>query len=126
MVTRRASSITNTFLQAGIPRVAPTPTEIDEALNVLGMAQDSRTCAYCGTPATDWDHLRPMAREKRPTGCIDEIPENSLPMRTSSSEFRRHILCGDGSTPGLKSKIHLTGAKLLPVTSDKHFGLLRR
>ena len=72
-ITSRTSSITNSFVQAIIPHVPPTQAEIDEALGILGMTFDNRTCVYCGTPATDWDHLRPMVRNKRPTGYIDEI-----------------------------------------------------
>jgi len=30
-------------------------------------------CSYCGTPATEWDHLRPLVMNKKPTGYISEI-----------------------------------------------------
>lgn len=72
-ITSRTSSVTNSFVQAIVPHIAPTQAEIDEALHVLEMTWDKRVCVYCGTPATDWDHLRPMVRGKRPTGFIDEI-----------------------------------------------------
>jgi HNH endonuclease len=37
------------------------------------MTVDSITCAYCGARTTDWDHLRPLVKNKRPTGYITEI-----------------------------------------------------
>lgn len=72
-ITGRTSSITNSFVQAIIPRKVPTNEELAEALKVLGMMVVNRSCSYCGTPATDWDHLRPLVRNRRPTGYIDEI-----------------------------------------------------
>ena len=30
-------------------------------------------CAYCGHTASEWDHLRPLVVNKRPTGYISEI-----------------------------------------------------
>lgn len=72
-ITSRTSSITNCFVQAIIPHVPPTEADVSEALFVLGMTAADKRCAYCGVPATDWDHLRPLVRNKRPTGYIDEI-----------------------------------------------------
>ena len=72
-ITSRASSITNSFVQAIIPDVPPAPGEIEKALEILGMTYESRLCVYCGTPATDWDHLRPLVKNKQPTGYINEI-----------------------------------------------------
>jgi len=37
------------------------------------MTYEKRSCVYCGTPATDWDHLRPLVKGKQPTGYINEI-----------------------------------------------------
>ena len=34
-------------------------------------ASDVR-CAYCGDPATEWDHLNAIVRNRRPTGYISE------------------------------------------------------
>jgi hypothetical protein len=101
-ITSRTSSITNSFVQAIDPHIVPTPAEIDEALHVLGMTQDNRVCVYCGTPATDWDHLRPMVRGKRPTGFIDEI-RNLVPscgpcnQSKGASEWRKWM---EGSARG--------------------------
>jgi hypothetical protein len=72
MVSRK-SSITNAFVSAIIPVVAPTHEEIEEALRILGMDCESVRCAYCGDKATEWDHLRPLVLQRRPTGYISEI-----------------------------------------------------
>jgi hypothetical protein len=34
-------------------------------------------CFYCGDTASEWDHLRPVVRDRRPTGYITEIPNLS-------------------------------------------------
>ena len=72
-ITSRTSSVTNGFVQAIIPSIEPTHSEIVEALQILGMTVDARSCIYCGMAATDWDHLRPLVQHKRPTGYIHEI-----------------------------------------------------
>jgi hypothetical protein len=72
-VTGRTSSITNAFVSSIIPSAVPTDEEIIEALAILGMTPDTIECAYCGDPSTEWDHLRPIVRRKKPTGYISEI-----------------------------------------------------
>jgi hypothetical protein len=69
----RKSSITNAFVSSLIPVVEPTPEEIAEALQILGMSPDDVRCAYCGDRSTEWDHLRPLVLNRRPTGYISEI-----------------------------------------------------
>lgn len=71
-ITGRSSSVTNSFVNGIIPVVVPTVEQIDEALRILGMGQ-SVVCAYCGDPASEWDHLRPLVMGKQPTGYISEI-----------------------------------------------------
>jgi hypothetical protein len=72
MVSRK-SSITNAFVGALIPVVAPTAEEIEEALAILGMDPKNVRCAYCGDKASEWDHLRPLVLKRRPTGYMSEI-----------------------------------------------------
>ncbi len=72
MVSRK-SSITNAFVNAIIPTIHPTIEEIDEALTILNMNPIDVRCAYCGDKATEWDHLRPLVANRRPTGFISEI-----------------------------------------------------
>jgi hypothetical protein len=60
-------------VNAIIPRILPTGDEVREALSILGMGSGEIECIYCGDPPTEWDHLRPVVRRKRPTGYITEI-----------------------------------------------------
>lgn len=77
-ITGRSSSITNAFINSIIPVVPPTEEQIEEALRILGMDQSSYCCAYCGNTASEWDHLRPLVKNKKPTGYISEI-HNLIP-----------------------------------------------
>ncbi len=72
MVSRK-SSVTNAFVGSLIPVIMPTIEEIDQALVILGMEPGNVRCAYCGDGATEWDHLRPLVKDLRPTGYISEI-----------------------------------------------------
>lgn len=72
-VTGRSSSITNAFVNAIIPTVPPTEAEELEALRILKIAPDDIRCAYCGDKATEWDHLRPIITDQKPTGYVTEI-----------------------------------------------------
>lgn len=77
-ITSRTSSITNSFVQSIIPSIPATEFEVTEALAVLGMTRENIACVYCGTAATDWDHLRPLVRHRRPTGYLDDV-RNRVP-----------------------------------------------
>jgi hypothetical protein len=72
-ITGRSSTITNSFINSIIPTIAPTREQIKEALDILGMDHNSFQCSYCGAIASEWDHLRPLVMNKRPTGYISEI-----------------------------------------------------
>ena len=72
-ITGRSSSITNAFANAIIPAIQPTAAEIEQALTILDMSPDDIRCSYCGDPSTEWDHRRPLIKDKRPTGYISEI-----------------------------------------------------
>jgi hypothetical protein len=76
-ISQRVSSVTNSFVQAVIPWVAPTPEQRSEALRVLGM-HEKIVCCYCGDAAAGWDHLYPLVRDKRPTGYISDY-RNMVP-----------------------------------------------
>lgn len=69
----RKSSVTNAFVSSLIPVVEPKPEEIAESLCILGLSPDDVRCAYCGDKSSEWDHLRPLVRKRRPTGFISEI-----------------------------------------------------
>ncbi len=72
-ITGRSSSITNSFINSIIPIIVPTNEQVKEALDILGMDHGSLQCAYCGAAASEWDHLRPLVINKKPTGYISEI-----------------------------------------------------
>jgi hypothetical protein len=69
----RKSSITNAFVSAIIPVLPPSHDEIEEALRILGMEPHDVRCAFCGDKASEWDHLRPLVLNRRPTGYVSEI-----------------------------------------------------
>lgn len=72
-MVQRKSSITNAFVNSIIPVVAPMAEDILEALTILEMVPEDVRCAYCGDTWTEWDHLRPLVLDRRPTGFISEI-----------------------------------------------------
>jgi hypothetical protein len=72
-ITGRSSSITAAFVCAKIPRIEPSNDEINTALTILQMSPLDIRCAYCGNQSTEWDHLHPLVKNKKPTGFITEI-----------------------------------------------------
>lgn len=72
-ITGRSSSITNAFINSIIPAVLPSAEEVKRALEILGMTPETFQCSYCGGVASEWDHLRPLVKDKKPTGYISEI-----------------------------------------------------
>jgi HNH endonuclease len=72
-ITGRSSSITNAFINSIIPVVMPSAEEAKQAFELLGMTPETFQCAYCGSVASEWDHLRPLVKDKKPTGYISEI-----------------------------------------------------
>jgi hypothetical protein len=85
----RKSSITNAFVSAIIPVAPPTLDEIEQALRILGMGPEDVRCAYCGDPSTEWDHLRPLVKGRRPTGYISEIG-NLVPSCGKCNQSKRN------------------------------------
>ncbi len=88
MVSRK-SSITNAFVNAIIPVVPPTVHDIEEALRILEMTPEDVRCAYCGDKASEWDHLRPLVKARRPTGFISEIG-NLVPSCGKCNQSKRN------------------------------------
>lgn len=109
-IMSRTSSVTNGFVQAIIPSIEPTTKEVEEALAVLGMTLETVECIYCGAAATDWDHLQPLVRNKRPTGYINEI-RNLVPacgpcnQSKSGADWHRWIQSSARNSPRTK-RIH--------------------
>lgn len=100
----RKTSITNAFVSTIIPVVRPTPDEIADALDVLGMTADTVACAYCGDKCNAWDHLRPLVINRRPTGYISEIANlvpSCQPCNSSKTNapWKEWILRNTGNSP---------------------------
>ena len=72
-ITGRTTSIRNVFVAAIIPVIRPTVDEIKAVLNLLALDPRDLRCCYCGDPATEWDHLRPLVKDGRPTGYPSSI-----------------------------------------------------
>ncbi|WP_312470312.1 HNH endonuclease [Neobacillus sp.] len=72
-ISARSSSITNSFVNGIIPYIYPTEMEVKEALGILELDADDLRCAYCGDKSTEWDHLRSIVKNKKPTGYISDI-----------------------------------------------------
>lgn len=88
MVSRK-SSITNAFVNALLPMVQPTVDEIEQALRILKMDATDLRCSYCGDKASEWDHLRPIVENLRPTGYISEIA-NLVPSCGKCNQSKRN------------------------------------
>mgnify|MGYP002639929158 CR=1 FL=1 len=69
----RSSSITNAFVNSIIPIITPTEDEVLTVLQILAIDPKHQTCVYCGDKSTEWDHLRPLVVNQKPTGFITEI-----------------------------------------------------
>lgn len=77
-ISGRSSTITNSFVNSIIPVIQPSNEDITEALNLLGMNYETIECSYCGDGYSEWDHLRPLVKNKMPTGYVSEI-QNLIP-----------------------------------------------
>ncbi len=85
----RKSSVTNAAVNSIIPSFRPTANEIEEALETLGMDVIDVRCAYCGDLMSEWDHLRPLVIDRRPTGYITEIA-NLVPSCGKCNQSKRN------------------------------------
>jgi hypothetical protein len=72
-ITGRSSSITNSFINSIIPVIAPSEDDVRKALEILEMSPETFQCIYCGVTCSEWDHLRPLVKGKKPTGFVSEI-----------------------------------------------------
>lgn len=84
----RISGITAAFFKAITPVVVPTEEDVDEVLRILGMSRGQSACAYCGGKHSEWDHFRPIVKDKQPTGYITEIA-NLVPSCGQCNQSKR-------------------------------------
>jgi len=71
----RNTSITNAFANALYPLVVPASESIIEVLKALQQDYENRNlhCVYCGSKATELDHLNPIVKDKSGTGYFSEV-----------------------------------------------------
>jgi hypothetical protein len=72
-ITGRSSTIRNVFVAAIVPMIRPSADEIRQVLEILELDPVHLCCSYCGDDATEWEHLRPLVKEGRPTGFPSSI-----------------------------------------------------
>lgn len=72
-ITGRKSTITNAFVSAIIPSKEPTDEELIKCLEILELDKNDLRCVYCNEKYSEWDHLRPIVKNKKPTGYISNI-----------------------------------------------------
>lgn len=77
-ITKRSSSITNAFISAISIIEKPSVEDITEVLKIFGMSPSTMSCCYCGNAATEWDHLKPLVVDRKPTGYPTSI-KNLVP-----------------------------------------------
>ena len=112
-ITGRLSSITNAFVNSIIPAIQPPDAEVVEALAILGMNPNDVRCAYCGDVSSEWDHLRAIVRDRRPTGYISEI-RNLVPacgkcnQSKGNKEWRIWMFGPARLSPASRSVVDLT------------------
>lgn len=82
------SAIMRAFAAPMVPVFEWTVTEEAEAMRVLGMTPKRCWCAYCGDPATHWDHLYAVVEDDVPTGYATEI-ENLVPACGTCSRSKK-------------------------------------
>jgi len=128
-ITSRTSSITNAFVQSIVPSIEPTKDEVDRALAILGMSRDEIVCAYCGATASDWDHLRPLVKDKRPTGYIDELA-NKVPAcgkcnQSKSGQDWRGWMLGDARNSPKSRGIHDLRSRVDRLEAYEEWGQVR-
>ncbi|HTC92188.1 MAG TPA: HNH endonuclease [Terriglobales bacterium] len=73
VITGRTTSIKNVFVAAIIPIVRPSADEVRQVLEIFELEANDLRCSYCGDRATEWDHLRPLVKEGKPTGYPSSI-----------------------------------------------------
>jgi hypothetical protein len=108
-ITSRTSTITNAFVQAIIPFSQPEADQLLESLRFLGMTKENISCCYCGDKASDWDHLRPLVKDKKPTGFISDF-RNLVPCcapcnQSKSGSNWRDWICSSAKRSPLSRKV---------------------
>ena len=67
-VHRRSSTVTNAFVAALLPHDQYEESEVRGAMIELGQKDDELSCVYCKEPATTWDHLINLVKDRKANG----------------------------------------------------------
>lgn len=108
-ITARSSTVTNSFVISIVPFHHPEESEIKKCLKILEMDPQNLRCAYCGDKSTEWDHLRPLVLDKKPTGFISEI-RNLVPacgkcnQSKGNKDWRKWIVSDAKKSPKTRKK----------------------
>lgn len=111
-ITGRTTSIRNVFVAAIIPVIRPTADEIREVLQLLELDPRDLRCSYCGDIATEWDHLRPLVKDGKPTGYPSSI-RNLVPscgkcnQSKGKSDWKKWMLGAAPRSPSARGRTDL-------------------
>lgn len=113
-ITSRGSTITNAFVSSILPSIEPQEDEIRECLRILELDVKDLRCAYCGNKATEWDHLRPLVSNKKPTGYVSEI-RNLVPACGTCNQSKGNKNWNDWITSDVKGSPKIRNGEDLKV-----------
>jgi len=77
-ISNRSSTMASQFARARAPYCKPGPAELAARYRKFGLDPARPSCAYCGAPQTEWDHLFPMVEQSGWTGYFTEV-DNLIP-----------------------------------------------
>lgn len=122
----RKSTITSEFVRALIPTIYPTPQEFEQALDILGQKKDQLECSYCEGTYTEWDHLRPVVENRKPTGYITNI-QNLVPScgkcnQSKGNKYWRTWMFGTSKLSPKSRKIQDLDTKALKLKRFEEWG----
>lgn len=129
-ITFRTSTLTNAFVSAILPFPQPEASEISEVLRILEMTPNDLRCAYCGNTATEWEHLHPIVKGRRPTGYSSSI-KNLVPScgkcnQSKRAEEWRHWITSDVSGSPKSRKIADLDKRILRLEKYEKWANCRR
>jgi hypothetical protein len=129
-ITFRTSTLTNAFVSAILPFPQPETSEIGEVLRILEMTPNDLRCAYCGNTATEWEHLHPIVKGRRPTGYPSSI-KNLVPScgkcnQSKRGEEWRHWITSDAARSPKSRKIADLDKRILRLEKYEKWANCRR